>query len=145
MGQGHIEEVKEPTPIDYLGGLQIRSIAAGYWHSLAVTEFDVVYAWGWNCKGQLGISSESKMETEPVVLFEEDSEIKKISCGRSHSAFLDTGRRLYVCGYNKYGQCDPTNNTEELYLNNTLSDKTVLVRGVSDVVCGPWSTYYVTD
>ena len=37
MGQGHIEEVKEPTPIDYLGGLQIRSIAAGYWHSLAVT------------------------------------------------------------------------------------------------------------
>ena len=40
LGQGHIEEIKEPTPIDYLGGLQIKSIAAGYWHCLALTGFN---------------------------------------------------------------------------------------------------------
>ena len=42
---------------------------------------------------QLKRISESNMETEPVALFDEDSEVKKISCGRSHSAFLDTGAR----------------------------------------------------
>ena len=50
-----------------------------------------------------------------------------------------------MCGYNKYGQCDPTNTAEELYLDNTLSEDIVLVEGVKDVVCGPWSTYYITE
>jgi hypothetical protein len=45
LGQGHIETVKEPTPVDYLGGLQIRDVAAGYWHSLAVTGKYAVECW----------------------------------------------------------------------------------------------------
>ncbi|XP_063674829.1 RCC1 domain-containing protein 1-like [Bolinopsis microptera] len=145
LGQGHIETVKEPTPVDYLGGLQIRGIAAGYWHSLAVSEFDAVYAWGWNSKGQLGLPADKTMESEPVALFEEDTEIRKVSCGRSHSAFLDSGDKLYVCGFNKYGQCNPDSDSENLFLDNNLCHQALLASGVSDVVCGPWSTFYVTE
>ena len=31
------------------------------------------------------------MESEPIALFEDETEIRKVSCGRSHSAFLDSG------------------------------------------------------
>lgn len=34
---------------------QIIDIAAGGWHSLAISAFNDLYAWGWNVRGQLGL------------------------------------------------------------------------------------------
>lgn len=33
---------------------QIIDVAAGGWHSLAVSAFNDLYAWGWNVNGQIG-------------------------------------------------------------------------------------------
>jgi len=40
--------------VDALAGLRVMLIAAGGWHSAAVTECGDLYTWGWNQSGQLG-------------------------------------------------------------------------------------------
>ena len=57
------------------------------------------------------------------------------------------GGGLYLCGWNKYGQCSServatTTQTESVFLDNSLSTHSPVVMGVESVTCGPWSTYY---
>lgn len=55
LGHGDLESVQEfARQVDSLAGLHVTSVAAGNWHSAAVTECGDLYTWGWNQSGQLG-------------------------------------------------------------------------------------------
>lgn len=56
LGNGDIEGRDEPEEVVSLSGLNIICIAAGGWHTCAVTSSGDLYTWGWNHHGQLGIS-----------------------------------------------------------------------------------------
>lgn len=43
--------------------LQIIDIAAGGWHSAAISAFNDLYVWGWNVNGQLGLPLYKVVET----------------------------------------------------------------------------------
>ncbi|XP_045190309.2 uncharacterized protein LOC123547349 [Mercenaria mercenaria] len=57
LGHGEISVDLQKTPrcIDTFSGIFVISIAAGGWHSTAVTDSGDAYVWGWNESGQLGL------------------------------------------------------------------------------------------
>jgi uncharacterized repeat protein (TIGR02543 family) len=69
----------------------VLALAAGGYHSLAMTESGQVFAWGYNAKGQLGNSNVGQMANSPVVVLEEFQgccqpvEVTTIAGGISHS------------------------------------------------------------
>lgn len=83
--------------INALAGLKIIHIAAGGWHSCALSQDGDVYTWGWNSNGQLGLAKNegeasgcvSVMATPHVVdIFECEINVKKISAGNRHTIIL---------------------------------------------------------
>lgn len=90
---------EEPTLIKALDGIKISAIAAGGWHSCALSEQGDLYTWGWNCNGQLGIGDEySVMATPHVVDFDGDEQanVLKVACGTRHTLAL-LGIFCFLC------------------------------------------------
>jgi alpha-tubulin suppressor-like RCC1 family protein len=109
----------------YLIGKSIAQICCGDWHSLALTHFGDVYAWGDNKFGQIGIESERECESKPVKLNSfSGQKIISISCGSMHSMALSENRNVFSWGYNKYGQLgigsiDNSYRPKMIHLNNS--------------------------
>lgn len=113
--------VNRPTVIEallpHMVGAPISSVAAGYWHSMALTKEGTVFAWGCNRNAQCGKKPSSKDPPTIChperVLFDDTSsilgnkkiKINKIVAGRSHSVVLDEEGQCYTWGANQYGQC----------------------------------------
>ena len=56
LGHGGLESECSLRVIEALEGLSMRAVCAGGWHSMALSDSDDVYVWGWNETGQLGLS-----------------------------------------------------------------------------------------
>ncbi|KAN0009393.1 hypothetical protein ACTFIU_006680 [Dictyostelium citrinum] len=76
----------------------IIEISSGYYNSLALDGYqNQVYGWGENLNGQLGIEG-IEYSTEPILIELPLVEIKHISSGAYHSAFLTNNGELIVMG-----------------------------------------------
>ena len=88
----------------------VTAIAAGAFHNLALDACGVVWAWGLNTSGQLGIKSNGIDPTGPFVLFATPSgfpagtTITAIAAGGDHSLALDSQGNLWAWGANDHGQ-----------------------------------------
>ena len=81
--------------------INIISISAGKYHSLALTIDGKVYAFGNNKSGSLGLG-----DNNPYIptLIPGLSNIRQISAGNEYSLTLSNDSNLYVFGNNEYGQ-----------------------------------------
>ena len=68
------------------------AVAAGYMHSLALTDDEEVVAWGDNSRGQLNVPGSC------------DDDIEAIAAGGYHSMALDDDGRVFAWGDNSAGQ-----------------------------------------
>lgn len=82
----------------------IRSIAAGGSHSLALDGFGRVWAWGYNGYGQLGDSTTTDRLAPVRVVFPEDVVVIAIAAGGSTSLAIDSTGQVWGWGYNRFGQ-----------------------------------------
>ncbi|TRY96016.1 hypothetical protein DNTS_002168 [Danionella cerebrum] len=57
LGHGALTSHEDPQVLEALWGVPIRTVAAGNWHSAAVSTGGDLYMWGWNESGQLGLPS----------------------------------------------------------------------------------------
>lgn len=85
-------------------------IAAGGWHSAAVSSFGDLYCWGWNSKGQLGLMDEKQVRGTVFALpqvievsEQEDDQSQEISienvhCGNCHTVVISSKGELYFAG-----------------------------------------------
>lgn len=107
LGHGNLENVTEnATVVEALEGISIKAIAAGGWHSLALSETGDVYVWGWNDSGQLGVSRK-KITTQAIpvpIEISEDDNFMAISAGSRHSMAVSENGILFGWGWNKWGQ-----------------------------------------
>ncbi|OWF56603.1 RCC1 domain-containing protein DDB_G0279253-like isoform X2 [Mizuhopecten yessoensis] len=60
LGHGDVVNQREPQLVEALAGVGFSAVAAGGWHSAALSDIGDVWVWGWNESGQLGLPCNEK-------------------------------------------------------------------------------------
>ncbi|OCH98002.1 hypothetical protein A8135_01910 [Legionella jamestowniensis] len=102
LGLGKIHNTKTPLQIDSLSNKVIKKIATGSFHSLCVDENGILYSFGANTKGQLGlhknqIQGEASFVPQPVGFLEEEA-ITAVAAGEGHTVCLTKKGDVYSFG-----------------------------------------------
>ncbi|KAJ8614418.1 hypothetical protein CTAYLR_000740 [Chrysophaeum taylorii] len=111
-GNGSSRDVLAPEPIDFLDADTVTQLEAGSAFSLALTDTGLVYVWGRNDQGQLGLGAGLAMDvysmedTPRLVELPEDGggapgqalEAVHVAAGHSHAAAVGRDGLLYFWG-----------------------------------------------
>ncbi|CAA0839604.1 Regulator of chromosome condensation (RCC1) family protein [Striga hermonthica] len=105
LGTGDTQPRSQPIAVQGLSDLKMVDIAAGGWHSTAMTDDGEVYGWGRGEHGRLGFGDDksSKMVPQKVQLLVGE-EIVQVSCGGTHSVALTRDGRMYSFGRGDHGR-----------------------------------------
>lgn len=108
LGDG--TNIQRLTPMNVVGlSSEITSIAAGGYHTCALTRGGGIKCWGWNRSGQLGVGTTTDNET-PLDVNLLSSGVIAMVAGHYHTCALISGGRLKCWGKNDSGQLgDGTN------------------------------------
>ena len=85
----------------------IQKIFCGYKHCFAIAKNNIIFCWGNNYRGQLGLNDNSEHVLIPkklVLNYDEEADIDNIFCGKDFSIFHNTKKEIFVCGNNEEGQ-----------------------------------------
>jgi len=105
LGQlGTGDQIDRSSPVTVTGGItNWSSVAAGYRHSLAVTNTGELYSWGVGFNGRLG-TNDTITRSSPVTVVGGITNWSSVAAGGRHSlGITDTGL-LYAWGSNGFGR-----------------------------------------
>lgn len=99
------------TPVKVLGDLKFKQVAAGIYHTCALTTVGEAYCWGYNETGQLGSSDHTDHDVPEKV--NSTLTFVDITVGELHSCALSNTGQAYCWGINDFGQLgvESQNNT----------------------------------
>jgi alpha-tubulin suppressor-like RCC1 family protein len=123
LGDDTFTSRSEPVEVKGLGE-RVVAIAAGGYHSLALTQGGKVMTWGWNGNGQLGDGTTSYGSSQPVEVKGLGEQVVAIAGGAYHSLALTKGGKVMAWGGNQKGQLGDGTNTDRY--------EAVEVTGLSD-------------
>ena len=104
VGNNSSATVSSPVLVSGPAGASWSAVAAGGYHSLAITTTGVLYGWGLNSAGQLGTSSTTTVSSAVLVSGPAGASWTAIAAGASHSLGITSAGRLYGWGSNTSGQ-----------------------------------------
>lgn len=108
LGLGPIvQESPYPQLITSLNHSRIVDVAAGQYHSAALTADGRIYTWGWGIHGQLGHGTCDNEYYPRHVQMKEV--VVQISAGHAHTLILSEEGKVYGFGSNAFGQLDSNN------------------------------------
>jgi len=81
----------------------IKKILLGQFFNIVILEENIIYVWGRNDFGQLGLG-DTKDRFTPTPLEINIDSIKFIECGYDHTILITEKGSVYVWGYNEFGQ-----------------------------------------
>jgi alpha-tubulin suppressor-like RCC1 family protein/tRNA A-37 threonylcarbamoyl transferase component Bud32 len=99
LGQGNRLPSFKPKLVEALVTKRIIAIAAGFDHTLALSEDGDVYSWGSNSYGQLGLGHEKSTSSPKYISTFKEKQIVRISAGGSCSAALTKEGDVYTWGW----------------------------------------------
>lgn len=145
LGDGTVVYRTAPVAVDdsgALAGKKIVRVAAGWYHSVALDDTGVVYAWGSNNYGQVGTGNKTQANTPAAVVTSgalNGKTLVTVDAGRAHTIASDRDGVAYAWGWGSDGQ-NGVNSTADL-LSPTAMNTTGVLSGkhISSVVVG--STY----
>eukprot|EP01061_Rhynchopus_euleeides_P016622 TRINITY_DN27942_c0_g1_i1.p1 TRINITY_DN27942_c0_g1~~TRINITY_DN27942_c0_g1_i1.p1 ORF type:complete len:553 (+),score=140.20 TRINITY_DN27942_c0_g1_i1:182-1840(+) len=98
-----------PHPIETLSGHEVTRIAAGQWHSCAITREGRVHSWGVGFQGRLGHGNKEPCPCPQLVKGNlEEYVVVDVSCGSFHTVALTSCGKVFCWGDNANGQCGVT-------------------------------------
>ena len=102
LGVGDTTNRHAPAKVS-VNGQKIVAVAAGFWHTAAITESGELWTWGHNGQGQLGIG-DTKDRHAPVKASVNGQKIVAVAAGDAHSAAITDSGELWTWGSNGHGR-----------------------------------------
>lgn len=93
-----------PTQVHQLADTRITYVCAGYAHTIAVTDAGVVYGWGSNDKGQLGLDGFTATFSPTMITGLSGKKVTRVSCGYDTTVAMTDKGLVYTFGNNQQGQ-----------------------------------------
>jgi alpha-tubulin suppressor-like RCC1 family protein len=127
---------RRPTPVAVSGlGSGVAAVAAGRYHTCAVTSGGALWCWGRNDYGQLGDGTTTRQLT-PVAVSGLGSGVATVAAGSYHTAAVTSGGAVQCWGDNRFGQLGDGTTTRRL--------TPVAVSGLGSGVAAVAAGYYHT-
>jgi alpha-tubulin suppressor-like RCC1 family protein len=121
VGNGTKNTPTSPVQISLPSGATPAKIAAGGYHSLAVSTAGNVYGWGYNAYGQVGDGSTTDRKSPIAMVMPGGVKASAVAAGLYHSMFLGTNGKVYAVGYNGNG---------ELGIDDNINSTSVVASGM---------------
>ncbi|KAI7810832.1 putative E3 ubiquitin-protein ligase HERC4 [Triplophysa rosa] len=122
-----------PQHVQCLDGVPLAQISAGGDHSFVLSLSGVVFGWGKNSSGQLGLGDTTDRHVPTVVKSLNGKKTQFISCGGEHTATLSKGGTVFTFGSGVFGQLGH-NSFKDEHLPRVVAE--FWSSEVSQVTCG---------
>jgi len=110
LGLGYKDSpVLDVTPIERLRDKGVYFIATGYFHNFVLTDSGMVYGFGSNDHGQLGVYDKFDRDIPVAVPLLSMRNVTHISSGATHTIVATGNNRVYTFGSNTEGQLGTAN------------------------------------
>ena len=144
LGSGNTNDSYNPLAVNSAGALSgkvIVSISAGNSHSAAVTSDGLVYTWGYNANGELGIGNNTNSSVPIAVSTTgvlSGKTITKVVCGGDFTVVLSSDGQVFTWGVNESGALGNNSTTGSnvpvaVDASGVLSGKVI-----TKIACGMW-------
>jgi len=104
LGNGTFTNSSTPVAVSLGSATTVTAIAGGLDHSLALTSYGLVLAWGYNNDGQLGNGTTTNSSTPVAVSLPSGTTVTAIAGGGYHSLALTSSGQVLAWGDNAYGE-----------------------------------------
>ncbi|KAE9602763.1 putative regulator of chromosome condensation 1/beta-lactamase-inhibitor protein II [Lupinus albus] len=104
LGHGDFEDYLVPYKIQALSIHFISQVAGGWRHSMALTSSGLLFGWGWNKCGQIGVGDNFDRSSPMQVNFPHEEKIVQITCGWRHNIAITECENVYSWGRGANGQ-----------------------------------------
>ncbi|KAH6560670.1 hypothetical protein BASA60_000540 [Batrachochytrium salamandrivorans] len=147
---GRIDSADTASPhsvnvIEALQGMRMSAIAAGGLHTLAVSEDGVIYSFGSNRHGALGIADSHGLPEPVDIDLEFDTTTRPCVAGGLYHSIVSDGKSIYGAGWTSYGQLGRIGTGDDIPVMCKLDIPLPTESRIEGVFAGGWSTYLLVS
>lgn len=147
-GQAGVSERDDVLSLQQVPGplrdATVVDVACGWDSSAALTEEGLLYLWGSNAFGQLGVDPNVLRWTHDPFKLHTDRRIKRVSMGLRHTALISESCKVLVSGSNGKGQLGldspPAISLKNIHAFTEIS----AITAAEEVACGQHHTVVIT-
>eukprot|EP00899_Mesostigma_viride_P006853 jgi/Mesvir1/16169/Mv08436-RA.1 len=141
LGLGDMTDRNVPHLVDALEGVDVRKVACGWRHSMALTDESRLYTFGWSFYGQLGHGDNVDRPRPMLLAYFKGRNIVQAAGGWRHSGVVLDDGSVYLWGWNKFGQLGLGHNEDR----NTPVQVVLPGESVKSLTCGWRHTAVLTQ